>query len=195
MLSLCADSSGAAISFTLADMRAHRMIKTFAQPSAKGSDGIFFPLLKTFLDNAQVTPKEIDHWVAVVGPGSFTGIRICIAGISAVTAALGKKMDGLSSLDAAAVLSGLEKVSVAARLRLDEYACRDYDFKNGHSEVYLSGGGNGFLTVNDGASSVFTSLSEAIAAEGCERFLREAEPLYITPSQAEINFDKKSFHR
>ncbi|MDR2400070.1 MAG: hypothetical protein LBD73_00285 [Deferribacteraceae bacterium] len=195
MLSLCADSSGSALSFSLADIEAHRLIKTVEQPSAKGSDGVFFPVLADFLKNAHILPQEIDRWIAVVGPGSFTGIRICISGLAAVTMALGKELYGLSALDAAALLTSLEKVSVAARLRLDEYACRDYDFKNGHSEVYLTGKIGGLISVNNGADSAYTNLSAAVAKQGCKEFLREPEPLYVLPSQAEINFDKKSFHR
>jgi tRNA A37 threonylcarbamoyladenosine modification protein TsaB len=195
MLCLCADSSGATLSFSLADTEAHRLLYTVEMPSAKGSDGVFFPVLADFLRDAGLSPQKIDRWVAIVGPGSFTGIRICLSGLSAVTAALGKKLEGLSALDAAAILSGLEKVSVAARLRLDEYARRDYDFKKGHSDIYLSCITEGALAVNNGAESAYTNLSSAIAAAGCEYFLRQPEPLYVVPSQAEINFDKKSFHR
>jgi tRNA A37 threonylcarbamoyladenosine modification protein TsaB len=195
MLCLCADSSGSVLSFSLADVEAHRLLYTVELPSAKGSDGVFFPLLEDFLKKAGTSPQKIDRWAAIVGPGSFTGIRICLSGLSAVTAALGKRLEGLSALDAAALLSGLEKVSVAARLRLDEYARRDYDFKKGHSDIYLCGDTEGALTVNNGAASAYTNLSSAIAEAGCELFLREPEPLYVIPSQAEINFDKKSFHR
>jgi tRNA A37 threonylcarbamoyladenosine modification protein TsaB len=195
MLCLCADSSGSNLSFSLADFEAHKLLNTVELPSAKGSDGIFFPVLTDFLKGAKVESSEIDRWVAVVGPGSFTGIRICIAGLLAVTTVLGKELDGLSALDAAALLTNFEKVSIAARLRLDEYACRDYDFKNGHSEIYLSRKKDNFIYINNGQSSAYTNLTLAIAEARCGQFLIKPQPLYIVPSQAEINFDKKSFYR
>ncbi|MDR2104625.1 MAG: hypothetical protein LBP51_02600, partial [Deferribacteraceae bacterium] len=101
----------------------------------------------------------------------------------------------LSSLDAAALLTNLEKVTVAARLRLDEYACKDYDFINGHSEVYLSRKKEGFFIINDWQSSAHTNITTAAADARCAGFFTEPHPLYAGPSQAEINFDKKSFHR
>jgi tRNA threonylcarbamoyladenosine biosynthesis protein TsaB len=54
------------------------------------------------LDYAGWGPGEIDGYAVVVGPGSFTGLRIGIASIKGLASAGNKKVAGVSSLDALA---------------------------------------------------------------------------------------------
>lgn len=44
------------------------------------------------LDELSLTPAECDFFAAVVGPGSFTGIRIGIAAVKGFALATGKKI-------------------------------------------------------------------------------------------------------
>ena len=57
------------------------------------------PEVRRLLDNAGVSPKEIDLFVAGVGPGSFTGLRIGLAAAKGLARAAGKPLVGAPSLD------------------------------------------------------------------------------------------------
>ncbi|MDE7301271.1 MAG: tRNA (adenosine(37)-N6)-threonylcarbamoyltransferase complex dimerization subunit type 1 TsaB [Clostridia bacterium] len=51
------------------------------------------------LQEVGLTPAECDNFVAVTGPGSFTGIRIGIACVKGFSEALGKKCAGVTVFD------------------------------------------------------------------------------------------------
>ncbi len=51
------------------------------------------------LRTARLTPADCDFFACVVGPGSFTGIRIGIATVKGLCLALGKPALGLTSFD------------------------------------------------------------------------------------------------
>ena len=56
------------------------------------------PLIEKCLKDAEITPEQIDFYVATRGPGSYTGQRIGLATIKAMAAAHGKVCAGVSSL-------------------------------------------------------------------------------------------------
>ncbi len=51
------------------------------------------------LKKAGLSPEQCDYFVAVTGPGSFTGIRIGISCIKGFAAALGKRAAGVTAFD------------------------------------------------------------------------------------------------
>ena len=57
------------------------------------------PLLDKMLKDNKVTLKDIDEFVVVIGPGSFTGIRVGIATIKAFRDCLNIKAKGINNLD------------------------------------------------------------------------------------------------
>jgi tRNA threonylcarbamoyl adenosine modification protein YeaZ len=161
---------------------------------------LFFACLSAFLSSAGVKLADIDRWVSITGPGSFTGIRIGIAAISGIVLGLGKSHIGLSALDAAALVSGRDKLAVAANIRSNEYALRHYDFINKQYSpielitvapadmdtldiVFINGKHN---------TAGYDCLTKALLNPHVGDFLGSAVPLYVKRSEAEINFDKKS---
>ena len=56
------------------------------------------PLIDTCLKNAEISPEQIDLYVATRGPGSYTGQRIGLATIKAMATAHSKKCACVSSL-------------------------------------------------------------------------------------------------
>lgn len=204
MLFLCADSSGSSICFTLSshENNVREIISTVQIHTGGKNSELFFPELARFLagvvmpDGSKITASDIDTWIAVTGPGSFTGIRICLAGLTAVSIAYGKPLRGISSLDAAALLSGKERINVAARLRMKEYASKRFDFISGvHSGIVvenLHSMQDDYIFINDGHSDI--NLTLALADDRFDIFLTDAAPIYVKRSEAEINFDKKCFN-
>lgn len=60
---------------------------------------VILPLCKTLLENAGETLQTIDGIVVADGPGSYTGLRIGIAAVKAMSFALGKPCLGISTLE------------------------------------------------------------------------------------------------
>lgn len=62
------------------------------------------------LSRANLTPNECDFFAAVVGPGSFTGIRIGIATVKGLCMACGKPAVAVTSFDCIAYAKEWESV-------------------------------------------------------------------------------------
>ncbi|KAA0258071.1 tRNA (adenosine(37)-N6)-threonylcarbamoyltransferase complex dimerization subunit type 1 TsaB [Deferribacter autotrophicus] len=138
--------------------------------------------------------RDIDEFYVVVGPGSFTGIRIGVSTILGLSLSTGRPLYGITSLDAAALRlnkdKNVDKISVATKLRLNEYAYREYDFKENKFSDYL------VIKEDEISSDTYVLNKKYIDLTRCyehslfKDFLRGYEPFYMRKSQAEINFDK-----
>ena len=72
------------------------------------------PMIDSALKNAEIPLESIDVLACSAGPGSFTGIRIGVAGIKGLCDATGKKCIPVSTLEALAYnLLGSECISVS----------------------------------------------------------------------------------
>lgn len=60
----------------------------------------FMPLVHEMMAEARITHDKLDCYAAVTGPGSFTGIRIGLAAVKAMSAASGKPCVAVSSTEA-----------------------------------------------------------------------------------------------
>ncbi|MCC6734855.1 MAG: tRNA (adenosine(37)-N6)-threonylcarbamoyltransferase complex dimerization subunit type 1 TsaB [Bauldia sp.] len=58
-----------------------------------------FAMVAEALDAAGMTLADVDRFAVIVGPGSFTGIRVGIAAVRGFALATGKPAIGLSTLD------------------------------------------------------------------------------------------------
>lgn len=138
----------------------------------------------------------VDEFYAVTGPGSFTGVRIGVAAILGLSAGSGKPCYGITSLDIAALASGLPRAEIASRLKGDIFAVRSYDFENNvfgsfRAEKIDDERLKTCVLVNtDGAFAV--DLEKGIYGDAFLGFRGDCVPLYLRKSEAEINADKKS---
>ena len=72
------------------------------------------PMIDSALRNADIPLESIDLFACSAGPGSFTGIRIGVAGIKGLCDATGKKCIAVSTLEALAYnLIGNECIAVS----------------------------------------------------------------------------------
>ncbi len=100
MILLAIDSSGSAASVAVGTedkLLAHHYIDDKLTHSQK-----LMPMVDSVLQDLGMTASDIDIFGAVTGPGSFTGLRIGIATVKGLAAALGKPVVGINSLMAMA---------------------------------------------------------------------------------------------
>jgi tRNA threonylcarbamoyladenosine biosynthesis protein TsaB len=83
--------------------------------SSEGYAHLIFQAISSLLSNAGVSLQEIDCFAAASGPGSFTGVRVGLAAVKGLAAALGKPAAGISNLRALASFGNLHPVIDARR--------------------------------------------------------------------------------
>lgn len=69
------------------------------EKGAKKHNEILLPKLQELLDNAGLTLNEIDEYGVVIGPGSFTGVRVGVATVKAFKDVFNKPVRAINNLD------------------------------------------------------------------------------------------------
>lgn len=191
MKNMLVDTSGRGLSVTICDENRNIISSLFLPLENTLSEKMLWAMDNLF-KGAGLATVDIDRYIIVKGPGSFTGIRVGVAVLLGFCAAHGKILTGISSLDAAAVVSGRDKIKTAVKLRGSLYGFREYNFSDNVYSEYrtekLTDTGD-FFVVNSGGSPV--DLSRAVLSDRFDMFVGDYAPMYMRPSEAEINFDKK----
>lgn len=78
------------------------IIGDFSINQQKTHSETLIPMIEDMLNRVGVDISEIDLFVSVTGPGSFTGIRIGVTTIKALAMALKKEIIGVNTLEAMA---------------------------------------------------------------------------------------------
>lgn len=106
MLLLSIDTSGKSGGITLAkgDEGSFRVIASSAIAGGTFSAQLV-PTLASMLENHGFTASDLDGFVAVSGPGSFTGLRVGLSAIKGLAEVLQKPIATVSLLEALAVSS------------------------------------------------------------------------------------------
>lgn len=168
--------------------------------SGRRTAELILPQLDCIVKTTNISVKEIDKYYCIIGPGSFTGVRIGIAFTYGLSLAYNKEIVGINSLDAMAVKHNDNELrsdmTVISRLKDQSFALKRYNFKeNIFSDIELvllddnDLARGDFITVN---SSLKDSINLEKLAEyrDLDRFSSICEPLYLRKSEAEISFDK-----
>jgi tRNA threonylcarbamoyladenosine biosynthesis protein TsaB len=90
-----------------ASLALHRDGRPWASQTLQTGEGFahsIFSAIELFLNQAAVRLTDIDCFASASGPGSFTGIRVCLSIVKGLAAALNKPAIGISNLRALASL-------------------------------------------------------------------------------------------
>jgi tRNA threonylcarbamoyladenosine biosynthesis protein TsaB len=82
-----------------------RGAETIAERPVRSPDGfahVIYGQIENVLRESRIALREIDLFAAASGPGSFTGVRVGLACVKGLAAALGKRAAGISNLRAVA---------------------------------------------------------------------------------------------
>jgi tRNA threonylcarbamoyladenosine biosynthesis protein TsaB len=115
MLLLVTDTSGKNGSVGLARASANSVEFVDSVPLAGGTfSAQLVPQIAGLLDKHGFGKRDIDAFVVVSGPGSFTGLRVGLAAIKALAEILGKPIAPVSLLEVIAANSGAQGKVIAA---------------------------------------------------------------------------------
>lgn len=144
------------------------------------------------IEGAGCKISDINEFYVVNGPGSYTGVRIGVATLLGMADALGRKLRGVSTLDAFALTETSRNFSLAYKVRKNMYVLKKYDFEKNVFSDYTTVGESelidGVILIND----IEKSLSEALFHKSFDVFTTEYAPNYFRKSEAEINYDERS---
>jgi tRNA threonylcarbamoyladenosine biosynthesis protein TsaB len=117
MLLLVTDTSGkrGSVALARADSKAHGVDLIDQVPLAGGTfSAQLVPQIATLLASHGLSKNDIDAFVVVSGPGSFTGLRVGLAAIKALAEILKKPIVPVSLLEVVALASGTRGNVMAA---------------------------------------------------------------------------------
>jgi tRNA threonylcarbamoyladenosine biosynthesis protein TsaB len=96
------------------------------------------PSLQAALTRRNLKKTDIDGFAVASGPGSFTGLRVGISTVKALSEVLHKPIAAVSVLEAAARLTNVDgRVIVAVDAGRKQVFVGDYDFTNGERQELL----------------------------------------------------------
>ncbi|NLZ25624.1 MAG: tRNA (adenosine(37)-N6)-threonylcarbamoyltransferase complex dimerization subunit type 1 TsaB [Clostridiales bacterium] len=153
---------------------------------------LFLTLAEQLLKEAEADIKEIGAFAAVVGPGSFTGIRIGISGANALAFSTGAKRVGITAFELMAYnIDGEATLTIEAGQGNKYVAYKKngeyiYDFIEKGVEVSALG-----TLIEQSSLSDFPKRMADVVKEKIERqnFCDMLAPMYLRKSQAERNYD------
>ena len=190
--SVLADTSDKKLNITLTENG--QTISSFSCSMKRNFNENILRTLDFILTTASVRAEDIENWYVITGPGSYTGIRIGIGTFLGLASGYGRQLKGISTLDAAALLSGKTRVQVSAKVRKNLFVLKSYDFENrifsDFETVEGEGAADGTLSLDEFNKSS-DGLSGCLSSPYFSEFVTGCEPLYFRKSEAEINFDKK----
>lgn len=177
--------------------------KTYSFVSSLGSkkhNSLIMPAIDATLKKAGLKIDEIDAFGCVVGPGSFTGIRIGVATVKALAFATGKKCVSITSFEELAWGENDGEVCVAIDCRHNAYYAAKFEksslvpvFVGEMSEEQLSAQ-NCKVIKKSGASNPDKLIAIAESKIQANEF-SELVPYYLKKSQAEREYDLKNMDK
>jgi tRNA threonylcarbamoyladenosine biosynthesis protein TsaB len=118
MLLLAFDTALGACSAAVLDTAADRVLARRSEPMERGHAERLIPLAAEVCAEAGIAAGDCRRFVATIGPGSFTGLRVAIAAARGMALAAGGDAVGISSLAALSepYLAAAEPVAVLAAI-------------------------------------------------------------------------------
>jgi tRNA threonylcarbamoyladenosine biosynthesis protein TsaB len=149
------------------------------------------PSLEEALARQNLNKTDIDAFVVASGPGSFTGLRVGISTVKALSDVLHKPIAAVSVLEAAARVANVDgHVIVALDAGRKQVFIGDYDFSNGERQEVLVTSEDFFHSVHHAQARLFSPdapVREAAAAHG---LILEAAPAPQADEFAIIGYKK-----
>mgnify|MGYP004719237913 FL=1 len=164
MLILGIETSGKTASCAVYDSEKKSVRGEFTVKTEKMQSQIILPMCEKLLEETELELADIDSFAVSKGPGSYTGIRIGISAVKAITYSLNKKCCGVSELFALAVRTNVENGIVCSiiKARQNLVYCAVYKNLLGKCEEIFSE----CITESENLDGFLRSLNEDIILTG-----------------------------
>src|SRR5215471_1656197 len=93
------------------------------------------PAIAELLEQHQFTKSDVDGFVVVSGPGSFTGLRVGLATVKALCEVLGKPLATVSMLEAIAITDGSGNLTAVLDAGRGEAYVGEYQVRDGSARM------------------------------------------------------------
>ena len=198
MKCLAIDTSGDHLTVALID--GENVTCEFCQDTGLRHSISLMPYIESVLSKANVSVKDIDVYSCVIGPGSFTGIRIGVSTVKAFSYANNKPVLPVTSFDVLEYNKPYGKNLTVIDARHDNYyACayednvvvREPSFMSKEDIVNLKGEYSVLSAVDNDITTVKCDLLNGLISAVKDKFnngVTDREsliPLYVKKSQAE----------
>ncbi|MEA4889679.1 MAG: tRNA (adenosine(37)-N6)-threonylcarbamoyltransferase complex dimerization subunit type 1 TsaB [Clostridiaceae bacterium] len=148
MLILASEISGSSVS--VAAWRDGSILGELNLRNGAAHSATYLPLLEHLIKQCGFQMGDVDLFAVTTGPGSFTGIRIGISAVKAMAYAAGRRVVGVSTLEALAwPYRILERTMI----------CPMLDARNGR--IYASAWLNGIAVIQEDGRPMTSFLEEA----------------------------------
>ena len=166
---------------------------------SKRHNSQILPMIDEVLEEAKLSLSNIDYLACVVGPGSFTGIRIGVSSINALAFALSKKCVAITALEELAFEVKEDDFYCAIDCRHDNfyYARFKSDYTNmiEIGETTLSKLEKKDKVIFKNRPSDPNALIEIAKFKIKSGKFEKLSPLYLKKSQAEREYDNKNMDK
>ena len=167
---------------------------------AKKHNSMILPMIDDLLEEAKIKMSEIDYFSAVVGPGSFTGIRIGVSTVNALAFACGKKCVAINALEELAYGRNEKEFYTAIDCRHDSFYYGKFNggFENMASMGELTAKELDLLSCPVIKKNSPSNPDALIAV--CKSKIGKCDadslaPLYLKKSQAEREYEAKNMDK
>jgi tRNA threonylcarbamoyladenosine biosynthesis protein TsaB len=181
MIVLAIDTAGVDCSAALHDSETGRTLAAVSEMIGKGHAERLMAIIDEALLQASLELKDVDQIAVVVGPGSFTGIRVGVAAARGLALALGIPSVGITTLETLAAVHRDTSSDGSLLVAMDAKRNEVYVQAFGADGVELS---EPTALSPEDAASLATSISAKVAGSG--RALLLGEPDAATTDRFDI---------
>jgi tRNA threonylcarbamoyladenosine biosynthesis protein TsaB len=162
-------------------LKDNKIVKENIEDNGLDLSSKMVPLLASTMESANMLPKEIDDIFVVVGPGSFTGIRIGVTIAKTYAWSLKKKIIPLSELETYA--SGNYELSFNNITKSDENKCYIIPYINARRD-YIYGG----IYTKD--LDIYMSDTHILVEDLLDRIPSHSNVVFVSFDEEPINMDR-----
>lgn len=216
MLLLGIDTSGKTASAALFDTENEIFLAESSVYTQKTHSQVIMPLVKDLIEKTGKKVKDIEMIAVAKGPGSYTGLRIGIAGVKAMGFALNCKCCGVSTLEALAFNNIAYKGTICSVIKARGelvYACvfksNGYELEQLMDEKiiscnelaeFLAYNGTEALLCGDGATDFFMTYRSSMLMiappqgrlqSACGVVLGSLSKEFVTAEELEVSYLQK----
>ena len=167
---------------------------------AKKHNSLILPMIDRLLDKAGIKISEVDNFAAVVGPGSFTGIRIGVSTVNALAFACNKNSVAINALEEIAYYCADKEFYPAIDCR---HNCYYYGKFNGGFDNMVSMGEISATELDEAKCRVLkktlpsdpNALIEIAKSKIAKGETGALAPLYLKKSQAEREYEARNMDK